>query len=137
MHPFRLLWERLRRSLENVRPARRNFELDADLLEALQGVAARERRPAREVAADLLAMALAQQNASQEVLQRWEQLSPREQQVTALVCQELTNRQIAARLGISADTVKTHMRNVLAKFDLRSRTELRALLAGWDFGEWK
>jgi DNA-binding CsgD family transcriptional regulator len=36
-------------------------------------------------------------------------LSARETQVLALLAEELVNKQIAARLGISPHTVKTHL----------------------------
>jgi DNA-binding CsgD family transcriptional regulator len=68
---------------------------------------------------------------------RWYSLSPREQQVAALICLNYTSRQIAARLRISPETVKTHTRNLLSKFDLRTRVELRELLADWDFSAWR
>jgi DNA-binding CsgD family transcriptional regulator len=53
-------------------------------------------------------------------------LSPRESEVVQLVAQALTNRQIAARLVLSERTVETHVRSVLAKLGLRSRTEIAA-----------
>ena len=55
-------------------------------------------------------------------------LSPREQQVTLLTLQGLTNRQIATMLVISPETVKTHVRHALEKFGLHSKDELRLLL---------
>ena len=64
-------------------------------------------------------------------------LTPREQDVAALACLGYTNRQIAARLGISPDTVKTHVRNLLHKFELHSKDELRSLLQDWDFSAWE
>ena len=42
-------------------------------------------------------------------------LSPRERQVTALICQGYTNRQIACRLTISPETVKSHASSILHK----------------------
>ncbi|MBE3117956.1 MAG: helix-turn-helix transcriptional regulator [Candidatus Atribacteria bacterium] len=57
-----------------------------------------------------LASALAQRKTHGELYHRWQSLSPREQEVTALACRGYTNRQIAARLGVSAETVKTHVR---------------------------
>jgi len=63
-------------------------------------------------------------------------LTPRQQQTAALACLNFTNRQIAARLGISPQTVKTHIRNLLHRFDLHSKAELRQVLADWDFSEW-
>lgn len=53
-------------------------------------------------------------------------LSPRESEVVDLVAQALTNRQIAARLHLSERTVETHVRSVLNKLGLRSRTEITA-----------
>jgi len=34
-------------------------------------------------------------------------------------------------------TVKTHMANVLRKFDLHSKIELRMALSDWDFSAWE
>lgn len=53
-------------------------------------------------------------------------LSGREQDVTALVTLGLTNRQIAARLGISERTVEAHLDHVRTKLDLRSRAQIAA-----------
>ena len=69
-------------------------------------------------------------------IMRWQMLSPREQQVAVLTCQNFTNRQIAARLMITPETAKSHVRNVLRKFGLKSKAELRRALADWDFSAW-
>lgn len=53
-------------------------------------------------------------------------LSPREVEVLELVCQGLPNRDIAARLGISVDTTKKHVSNILRKLELPSRAALIA-----------
>ena len=78
-----------------------------------------------------------QRRAADDHLQHWQQLSPRERDIAALTCLGYTNRQIAGRLYISPETVKTHMRNLLQKFDVRSKSELRRLLADWDFSAWE
>lgn len=52
-----------------------------------------------------------------------EGLTGREREVLQLMAQGLPNKQIAARLGISAHTVKFHVAAVLAKFGAASRTE--------------
>ena len=51
-----------------------------------------------------------------------------ERQVVLLTRRGLTNRQIAAALVISPETVKTHVRHALEKFGLSSKAELRLLL---------
>ncbi|MEW6718329.1 MAG: helix-turn-helix transcriptional regulator [Chloroflexota bacterium] len=54
----------------------------------------------------------------------------------ALTCLGGTNRQIAARLGISEETVKTHVASALHKIGVNSKAELRQLFADWDFSAW-
>ena len=51
-------------------------------------------------------------------------LTPRQEEVAALVAQGLTNRQIAARLVISESTPETHLARIFKKLGLRSRTQL-------------
>ncbi|MBK7916796.1 MAG: helix-turn-helix transcriptional regulator [Chloroflexi bacterium] len=58
-----------------------------------------------------------------------------EKEVAVLVYLELTNPEIARRLVLSPNTVKTHIRHILAKFGLISREELRRELAGLDFSD--
>lgn len=50
-------------------------------------------------------------------------LTPREREVLTLVAEGLGNRDIAQRLFISENTVKNHLRGILEKLGLRSRTE--------------
>jgi DNA-binding NarL/FixJ family response regulator len=54
-------------------------------------------------------------------------LSDREQEVIIWAVQGLTNNEIAAQLGISAKTVKTHLQNVFRKLNIRRRVQLSAL----------
>lgn len=50
-------------------------------------------------------------------------LSNRERCVLELVAEGLSNQDISERLFISLHTVKTHLRNILQKLDVRSRTQ--------------
>jgi DNA-binding NarL/FixJ family response regulator len=51
-------------------------------------------------------------------------LSAREQEVLLLVASGASNKEIAEQLCISIHTVKTHMRKILAKLHLTSRSEV-------------
>lgn len=53
----------------------------------------------------------------------FEDLTPREQEVLSLMVKGLGNNEIAAQLGISLSTTKSHVSNILAKMDVASRTE--------------
>lgn len=113
------------------------FQLEQPYDELLQILAEAEQRPAEDVAADLLIGALNERHRAELNLAVWRTLSPREQQVAALICLNYTNREIAARLRLSPETVKTHARNLLSKFNLRSRAQLRQALSEWDFSAWE
>ena len=55
------------------------------------------------------------------------ELTAQERQVTGLVRQGLSNRDVAARLFVSPRTVDFHLRNTFAKLGVSSRAELTAL----------
>jgi DNA-binding NarL/FixJ family response regulator len=50
-------------------------------------------------------------------------LTTREREVFRLLCLGLTNKEIAQRLFITEVTAKAHVRNILSKLGVRSRTE--------------
>jgi DNA-binding NarL/FixJ family response regulator len=52
-----------------------------------------------------------------------EELSPREVEVLREVAQGGGNQDVARRLGVTDDTIKTHMRNILSKLDATDRTQ--------------
>jgi len=52
-----------------------------------------------------------------------ERLTPREIQVVELLAEGLPNKAIAARLGISDQTVKFHLASILGKLGARNRTD--------------
>lgn len=95
-----------------------------------------EGRPENELIQDLVAAGLTQYYESEDLWRKWRSLTPREQDVAALVCLGFTNREIAARLSIAPNTVKSRLQNVLRKFNIHKRTDLRAMLSIWDFSPW-
>jgi len=90
-----------------------------DLVRAVRAVAAGERflgpEAARVAAADLGAA------DERDDLAR---LTPREREVLQLVAEGRTNREIAARLGLSPKTVDTHRTSLMNKLDLHDAQAL-------------
>jgi len=61
------------------------------------------------------------------------ELSEREIEILKLVATGLSNKEIAAKLSISPNTVKVHLKNIFAKIGVMSRTEaaMYAVKMGW------
>lgn len=86
---------------------------------------------------------LAELNALSRRAAEWDgharRLTSRELDVLRLVARGFSNRQIAVDLGISENTVRNHVRNILEKLRVRSRVEAAAVAvrdrlvedAGW------
>jgi DNA-binding CsgD family transcriptional regulator len=113
------------------------FNINVDTLRSLESIAEREQRTPEEIANHILNEVLRTHQAQEDSWQRWQTLTPREQDVTALICLNYTTRQIAGRLRISPETVKTHVEHILSKFEVSDRSILRVLLSSWDFSGWE
>jgi len=132
-----LLPPRLRKLLEKLRGRdSRTFHADQELLAAVQEAAQEQGRTEEEVWMEFVKAGHDQYLQASELEDRWDTLSEREQEVTALACLGRRNYEIAEKLNISHETVKTHMQNIFTKFDIRNRNELRRALKDWRFDEW-
>ena len=58
------------------------------------------------------------------------ELTARELQIATLIATGLSNRQIAARLGIASATVARHIANIMAKLGFSSRLQIAAWISG-------
>jgi DNA-binding NarL/FixJ family response regulator len=133
MEPWKRLLARLRLPFG---PSPRRFELDEPLHAALVEQAGRDQRPLDQVGAELLIEGLEHLQSTEGLKQRWETLSQREQEVTALTCLGYTNRQMAAHLRIAPSTVKGYVSKALTKWNVHGKEELRLMLEYWDFEDW-
>lgn len=82
-----------------------------ELLEAIRQVAIGQRYLPREIA-----QRLADRLARPEP-------SPREREVLALIAKGRSNKEVASDLGLSEDTVKRHVSNLMAKLGAQDRTQ--------------
>jgi DNA-binding CsgD family transcriptional regulator len=118
-------------------PGPRYYKFSESTQVTLKTLAEHDGRPSHKLAQDLVAAGLSQYYSIDELMKKWETLSARERDVAALICLGYSNQEICERLVIAPGTVKTHITNLLRKFQLNSRYELRNLLAGWDFSAWE
>lgn len=133
-----LLPRRLRQLLEKKKgnDKSRIFLQDEEIVTVVRKAAKEQGRSEEAIIADLTKAGWDQIQQDAEITNRWDSLSQREQQVVALICLGHRNYQIAEILVIAPETVKTHLQNIFAKFNLRSSKELRLVLKDWNFAEW-
>jgi DNA-binding NarL/FixJ family response regulator len=99
--------------------------------------AAQEKRRQKKRALDALVISRHYNPEEDQRYHIWVMLSRREQHVTALTCLGYTNPQIATRLGLSIETVRSYLDNVFHKSRVRSKADLRVFFAPWDFSEFE
>jgi DNA-binding NarL/FixJ family response regulator len=101
------------------------------LFAAIRAVAGGELAFSEDIAQQVLASMAGAGHEESAVLKR---LSERERQIAALVARGLKNRDIAAELNISENTVKRHLQSIFDKTGARDRLEL-AVMALTEFSK--
>ncbi|MET8048672.1 response regulator transcription factor [Streptosporangium sp. NPDC005286] len=96
----------------------------ADLLAAIRVVASGEALLAPTVTRRLIAEFARKEAAEPLIARELAAVTGREREVLTLIARGLTNPQIAAHLGLSISTVKTHVRRLLSKLDVHDRAQL-------------
>jgi DNA-binding CsgD family transcriptional regulator len=102
----------------------------------LTKLAEHQGRSEDEVFPELLTAGLIYFETQDIYWEQWLSLTEREKEVAALACLGLTNPEIAHRLGVSSETIKSHMSHVLTKMEIPTRHVLQQKLGDWDFSEW-
>jgi len=105
--------------------------LPADLLAAVRTVHAGDAVVAPSTTRRLIARYV-QRAAPATASQLTDTLTEREREVWLAIARGRTNREIAAELGVSEATVKTHVGNLLAKTGMRDRVAL--VLLAYEYG---
>jgi DNA-binding NarL/FixJ family response regulator len=86
-----------------------------ELLETIRAVHAGQKRVSSEVAAEIA------EHSTDDAL------TPREVDVLRWAAKGNANKEIAAQLSLTEETVKSHMRNILAKLEAKDRTHAVAI----------
>jgi FixJ family two-component response regulator len=85
---------------------------DQDMIDAVQAGLDRDRRRRKNV------------SDTSRLKSAYDELTPREQEIMAMVSEGLMNKQIAGKIGVSEVTVKFHRGNVMRKMGAKSVAEL-------------
>jgi DNA-binding NarL/FixJ family response regulator len=98
-----------------------------DFVETIRAVARGERvLPSRMTGSLFSQIADAAVSRGAESTLESVRMTQREREVIALIASGLSNKEIAKRLEIATETVKSHVRNVMDKLALRSRLQIAA-----------
>jgi len=104
----------------------------ADLVAGIRVVAGGDALLAPSVTRRLIDEFAQHPAAKQTDAKALEEITEREREVLALVARGLSNAEIAELLVLSEGTVKTHVKHILGKLDLRDRTQ--AVIFAYDVG---
>ena len=103
-----------------------------ELIAAIHTVAAGEALLSPSVTRRVIDRTARRVGLAEPSAERLEELTPRERDVLDLVARGLTNREIADSLVIEESTVKTHVKRILMKLELRDR--VHAVILAYESG---
>jgi DNA-binding CsgD family transcriptional regulator len=115
----------------------RNLPTERQFMMAVQSIALREGATEEHILFKLAKSGWEQLFKGKRTQEKLDSLTDRELEVLEQVWLGKRNYQIAETLDIAFETVKSHLQNIFAKFNLRSRRELRSLLKDWPPEEWR
>jgi DNA-binding CsgD family transcriptional regulator len=72
---------------------------------------------------------MSRQKSFSDIAKLLSEISARQQQVVTLVCDGLSNRKIAEKLGVTEGAVKIHLHAIFEKLGVRARIELISRLS--------
>ena len=117
------------------KPTNEDFspDISPELYKQLKQLADAEGKKPDELLREILPIYSEQKQREKNKRFVWESLPEREREICAMICAEYTNKQIAEELKISINTVRSYSSSIYGKFAVKSRKELKLLLADWDF----
>ena len=101
------------------------------LLRVLRGVAHGETWLPPAETGRVLSLLLTQRDLRKDGDRMLALLTPRERQVLACLAEGAGRNQVAERLNLTTNTVRTHQQNIMAKLGVHSTLEAVALTHGW------
>jgi DNA-binding NarL/FixJ family response regulator len=101
------------------------------LLRVLRGVARGDTWLPPAETGNVLSLLVRQQDRRKDCERMLALLTPRERQVLACLAEGTGRRQIAERLNLTVNTVRTHLQNIMAKLGVHSALEVVALTRAW------
>jgi DNA-binding NarL/FixJ family response regulator len=102
------------------------------LMDAVRVIAAGEALIAPAITRRLISEFAQRPTTRRQPAPALDELTPRETEVLQLVAEGLSNSEIASRLVVTEETVKTHVSHVLGKLGLRDRTQ--AVVVAYESG---
>jgi len=94
-----------------------------ELIAAIHTIATGDSLLSPSVTRKVIERIAGQRLADPTIGKRLDQLTPRERQVLELIARGLSNSEIAAAFVIEETTVKTHVKRILAKLEVRDRVQ--------------